>query len=75
MAGWAVDFLVVVNEHSIVQDGDISWLFEFSVFEDGGVEDNIERLPLAGLAAGVYHWRGLAVNRGRLAIGIELFGV
>ena len=75
MAGRAVNFLVVVDEHAVVQHGDISGLFEFSGFENGREKDNIERLPLAGLAAGIYFRRGLAVNRGRLAIRIELFGV
>ena len=75
MAGRAVNFLIVVDEDAVVQDGDISGLFEFSGFEDWSEEDNIKRLPLAGLAAGVYFRRGLVVNRGRLAVGIELFGV
>ena len=75
MAGPAVDFLVVVDEDAVVQNGNISGLFEFSGFEGRSVEDNIEGLPLAGLTAGVYHWRGLAVNGGRLAIRIELLGV
>ena len=75
MAGRAVDFLIVVDEHAVMQYGDISGLFELAGFENGGEKDNIERLPLAGLATGVYHRRGLAVNRGRLAVGIELFGV
>ena len=75
MAGLAVDFLAVMDEDAVVQDGDISQLFELAAFEDGGEEDNIERLPLAGLAAGVYHRGGLAVNGGCLAVGVELFGV
>ncbi len=75
MAGPAVDFLVVVDKDAIMQYGDISGLFEPSGFEDGGEKDNIERLPLAGLTAGVYNRRGLSINRGRLAIGIELFGI
>ena len=75
MTGRAVDFLVVMDEDAVMQYGDISGLFEFSGFEDGGEKDNIERLPLAGLAAGVYYRRGLAVNRGRLAVRIELFSV
>ena len=75
MAGRAVDFLVVVDKDAVVQDGDICGLFEFSGFEERGVEDNIEGLPLAGLAAGIYHWRTLGVNGGRLAIRIELLGV
>ncbi len=74
MAGWTVDFLVVMDEDAVVQDGDISGLFELAVLEDGGKEDNIEGLPLAGLAAGIYHRRGLAVNGGCLAVGVELFG-
>ena len=41
VAGRAVDFLVVVDEDAVVQDGDISGLFEFSGFKNGGVEDNI----------------------------------
>ena len=75
MAGWAVDFLVVMDEDAVVQDSDISGLFELAFFENGGEEDNIERLPLAGPAAGVYHRRGLAVNGGGLAVRVELFGV
>jgi len=58
-----------------MQNGDISGLFEPAGFEDGGEEDNIEGLPLAGPSAGVYHRRGLAVNGGCLAVGIELLGV
>ncbi len=75
MAGRAVDFLVVMDKYAVVQDGDISRLFELAGFKHGGEEDNIERLPLAGLAAGVYHRRGLDVNGGCLAVGIELLGV
>jgi hypothetical protein len=75
MTGRPVDFLVVVDEDAVMQYGDISGLFEPSGFEDGGEEDNIEGLPLAGPAAGVYFRRSLAVNRGRLAIWIELLGV
>jgi len=75
MAGRAVDFLVVMNEYAVVQDGDISRLFELAGFEDGGEEDNIKRLPLAGPSAGVYHRRCLAVNGGGLSVGIELLGV
>jgi len=75
VAGRAVDFLVMMNKDAVVQDGDISRFFEPAGFEDGGEEDNIVRLPLAGPAAGVYHRRGLAVNGGGLAIGIELLGV
>ena len=75
MAGWSVYFLVVVDEDAVVQYGDISGLCEFSGFEGRGEEDNIEGLPLAGLAAGVYHRWGLTVNRGCLAVGIELLGV
>ncbi len=75
MAGRAVDFLVVMDKYAVVQDGDISGLFELAVLEDGGEEDNIEGLPLAGLAAGVYHRRGLAVNGGGLAVGVEFLGV
>ncbi len=75
MAGPAVDFLVVMDENAVVKDGDISGLFEFSGFEDGCEEDNIERLPLAGIAAGIYHWRTLGVNGGRLAVGIKFLGV
>jgi len=75
VAGRAVDFLVVMDEQAIMQDGDISRLFELAVLEDGGEEDNIERLPLAWPAAGVYHRGGLAVNGGGLAVGIELLCV
>ena len=75
MAGRTVDFLVMMDEDAVMQYGDISGLFELAGFEDRGEKDNIEGLPLAGLAAGVYFRRGLAVNRGRLAVGIELFGV
>ena len=75
MAGPAVDFLVVVDEDAVVQDGDISGLFELSGFENGGEEDNVVCLPLAGLTAGVYHRRGLGVNGGRLAVGIKFLRV
>jgi len=75
MAGRAVDFLVVMDENAVVQDGNISRLFELAVLEDRGKEDNIIRLPLAGLAAGVYHRRGLAVYGGCLAIRVNLFSV
>ena len=75
VAGRAIDFLVMMDENTVVQDGDISRLFEPAGFEDGGEEDNIKRLPLAGPSAGIYHRRGLAVNGGGLAVGIELLGV
>ena len=75
VSGGAVDFLVMMDEDAVVQDGDISGFFEAAGFEDGGEEDNIIRLPLAGPAAGVYHRRGLAVNGGGLAVGVELLGV
>ena len=75
MAGRAEDFLVVMDEDAVVQDGDISGLFELAGFEDGGKEDNIIRLPLAGPAAGVYPRGGLAINGGGLAVGVELAGV
>ena len=75
MAGWAVDFLVVMDKDAIVKDSDIGGFFEFAGFEDRCVEDNIIRLPLAGLAAGVYHWRSLAINGCGLAVGIKFFGV
>ena len=74
MACGAVDFLIVMDEDAVVQDGDVSGFFEFVGFEHRGVEDNIERLPLAGFAAGVYHRRSLAVNGGGLAVWIELLG-
>lgn len=75
MACGAVYFLVVVDKDAVVKDGDISELLDFSGFEDGCVEDNIIRLPLAGLTARVDHWGGLAINGCGLAVGIELFGV
>ena len=75
MAGRAVDFLFVMGEEAVVQDGDISGLFELAVLEDGGEEDYIERLPLAGPVAGVYHRRGLAVNGACLAVRVNLLGV
>jgi len=75
MTGRAVDFLVVMDEDAVVQDGDISGLLQLARFEDGGEEDNIIRLPLAGPAAGVYHRRGLSLNGGGLAVGVELLGV
>jgi len=75
VAGGAVDFLVVVDENAVVQDGDIGRLFEFAGFEYGGEENNIVCLPLAGPAAGVYHRRTLGVNGGRLAVGIKFLGV
>lgn len=42
MAGRAVDFLVVMDKEAVVQDGDISGLFELAGFEDRGEEDYIE---------------------------------
>ena len=75
MASGPVDFLVMVDKDAVVQDSYISGLFEFAGFEHGSVEDNIIRLPLAGLTAGVYHRRSLAVNGCGLAIGIKFFGV
>ena len=75
VAGWAVNFLVVVDEQSVMKDCDISFFFELAVLEDRGIENNVKCLPLAGLAAGVYHRRGLPVNRGGLAVRIELLRV
>jgi len=75
VAGRAVDFPVMMDKKAVMQDGYISGLFELAGFEDGSEEDNIERLPLAGPAAGVYHRGSLAINGGGLAIGVELFSV
>jgi len=75
VTGRAVDFLVVMDKYAVVQDGDISGLYELAGFEDGGKKDNIIRLPLAGSAAGVYHRRCLAVNGGGLAIGVKPLSV
>jgi len=75
MAGRAKNLLVVMDEKPIVKDGDKRRLFEFAVFENRGEKDNIKRLPLARLSAGVDHrWR-LAVDGGGLAIGINLLTV
>ena len=52
MAGRAVNFLVMVDEQAVMKDGGISFFFELAVFEDRGEENDVERLPLAGPAAG-----------------------
>ena len=75
VAGRAVNFLVVVDKQAVMKDGDISFFFERAILEYGGEENDVECLPLAGLAAGVYHRRGLAVNRGGLTVRIELLRI
>jgi len=75
MAGRAKNLLVVMNEKPIVKDGDKRGLFELAVFENRGEKDDIKRLPLAGLSAGIDKRRRLAIDGGGLAIGINLLGV
>lgn len=71
MCSSAVDGFVVVDEDAVVDDGCAGGCLEYAVFEDGGVEDDVEALPLAWGSAGVYEGRGLAVDGGGLAVGVE----
>lgn len=75
MAGRAIDFLVMMDKQSVVKDGDTRRLFQVAGLENRSEEDNIERLPLAGLSAGINQRRRLAVYRSGLAIRINLLGV
>ena len=75
MAGRAKNLLVVMDEKPIVKDGDKRGLFELAILKYRGEKDNIKRLPLARLSAGIYKRRRLAIYGCRLAIGINLLAV
>jgi len=71
MACRPIDSLVVVDQDAVMEDGDISRFFELAVLENGGEENDVESLPLAGFPAGVDLRRHLPVDGGSLAIRIE----
>ena len=64
----AVDLLVVVHEHAVVQHGDIRRLDEFAVLEDRGEEHDVVGLPPSGCSAGVHQRGGLPVDAGGLDV-------
>ena len=73
VVGQPVDLDVVLNEHAVVQHrdprpvDDLSLLVEFR-----GVEDDVVRLPLAGLARSIHQRRVLLVDRAGLTVVVSL---
>ena len=63
-AGLAEDLDVVVNQHAFVNQGEAGGADEFVSLEDRGGEEDVESLPFAGRAGGVYEGRCLAVDGG-----------
>src|SRR5438046_2260888 len=70
MPGWAFDALVVLQEHAVLDYGDIGGLGELAIFPPGMVEDHLVGFPFAGREAGVDLRRILAVDRAALAVGV-----
>lgn len=70
VAGGADGLDVVLDEDAVEEDGEVGGGFDFAVFEDGFVEDDVVDLPLAGGAGGVNEGGKLAVERAGDAVGV-----
>src|SRR5215831_17677589 len=71
--GAAFDFHVVLHQHSILQHRYRPSLLQFAVgIKSRRMENDIESLPLARLAARIHQWSILLVNRSRLPVVIRL---
>ena len=67
----AVEFLAVVDDHSVVNDGDVGFLGELTAFiPEWGLPDDVVGLPFAGRAGGVHERGLLTVDGGGLAVGV-----
>ena len=74
----AHDADAVLDQHAVVQHGDVSRACEFARrVEARAMEDDVVGLPLARPTAGVDEWRVLSVDRGCLSVrvGLTLVGI
>jgi len=71
VSGRAPDLRVVLYQHAVLKDGDVSWQMDFATPPDGRRESNVIGLPLSGWSAGVHERRMLAVNGAGLAVSIS----
>lgn len=69
-AGAAGQFVVVMNEHAVMKDGEGGAFNDLIPFEDGPMEDNIVGLPFSGFARGIDQGFLAPIERARLAVGI-----
>src|SRR5207245_11245638 len=71
--GGAHDADVVLDQHAVVEHGDVRRAREFARrVETRAMEDDVVALPLARPAAGVDAWRVLPVERGGRPVGVGL---
>src|ERR1051326_5831128 len=78
VGGCAFDYDVVLDQDTILEDGDSAWRFNPATdAKPGSVEDNVIRLPFAGFAASVDQWSMLFVNGSSLPmeIGFVIVGI
>ena len=73
--GWAVEFLVVVDDHAIVDDSDKCRALQFAISIFGSGEEDIVALPFSLRSGGIDHGWSLAVEGAGLTVGVGDIGV
>lgn len=68
--GAALQLDIVLNENTVMKDGESCFFVNLAVFESWFVENNIVGLPLAGFSRCVDKRGGPAVKSGALAVGV-----
>ena len=76
VAGRSENFTMVLHENAVVENRDVSRFKEFAVIcEFRSIENDVIRLPFTLFAADVHERRILAVDGGRLTIGIRRIAI
>ena len=70
MTGFAVDFLIVLYQNAVVEEGDPGRREQLVTIKFSGLKDDIKLLPFTGRTRDVYQGRRLTVDGSALAIGV-----